>query len=214
MAVNVAGGPAAGRSRLACKATPFLRQPASRKDTSRSVWDVLVFSTPALDQLNQAWGMAAGANGAAMGLSRVPAMAGSIATSPVAGILGKAGLLGHIERLLGTRAFQAIAGVLSKPIFQAAGRIAGRIAPFIGAGFTFFDIRNAYRTQQDPGASDLRKALKWLKAGITAFGTAAGFATLFLAPTGVGAVVAGCLAMGAGFAAMGLDFLISRIAPR
>lgn len=213
MAVGVAPRIAADRLQLGQVRKGPAEAPRSA-DTKRTFWDVLVFSTPALDQLNQAWGMAAGANGAAMNLHKVPGMVGNLASSPAAGILGRAGLLGAIEKAIGTPAFQAIARMLAKPAFQTVGRIAGRVAPFIGAGFTFFDVRSAYRTQQDPDASGLRKGLKWLKAGVTAIGTVAGFATLVLAPTGVGAVAAGAVAMGAGFAAMGLDFLTGKIAPR
>jgi hypothetical protein len=180
----------------------------------RSLWDVLVFSTPALDELHRAWALAGQANGAAMAIPSVPKAAGGLAASRAGGILGRIGLLGTLERVLGSGAFQAVSRFLSRPIIQTAGHIASRVAPFIGAGFAFFDIRRAWRTHHDANASDMRKGLTWLKAGISTVGAGAGLATLVLAPTGAGGAIAGAVALGAGFAAMGLEFLTNKLAPR
>ncbi|MBM3276348.1 MAG: hypothetical protein FJZ00_14435, partial [Candidatus Sericytochromatia bacterium] len=144
----------------------------------------------------------------------VPKAAGGLAASPAGSILGRIGLLGTLEKALGSGAFLAVSRFLSRPLIQTAGRIASRVAPFIGAGFAFFDVRRAWRIHHDPGASGLRKALTWLKAGISTVGAGAGFATLVLAPTGVGAAIAGAVALGAGLAAMGLEFLTNKLAPR
>ncbi|MBM3268784.1 MAG: hypothetical protein FJZ01_14180 [Candidatus Sericytochromatia bacterium] len=190
---------------------PSAPRPAPAPSKRRGLWDVLVYSTPALDQLQQAWALAGGANGAARTAASVPGMVDGLAGVPA---LSRLGVLGLIERVIGSAAFRTVAGFLARPAVQTVGRVAGRVAPFIAAGFAFFDLRTAYRTQNDPQAGDLRKTLKWLKAGLSTVSAGAGFATLALAPTGVGAVVAGAVALVAGLAAMGLDFLTEKIAPK
>lgn len=196
-------------------ATSASKSRRNRKDTKLSWWETLVYATPYLDDVHRGLTVGAQATGATIAATKVPGFPGILADGQkAAGILGRLRILPMVEKVFGSRAFDYVSRVLSSPLFQTVGKIAGRLMPFVGAGFAFFDVRAAYRAVDDPEASSLRKTLKTIKAAISVVGAGAGLATLVLAPTGVGALVAGAVSIGAGLLGLGLDFLTSHIAPR
>lgn len=87
----------------------------------------------------------------------------------------------------------------------------GRIAPVAGVVVAGFDIADAVKTNKDPKASGTEKMLANVKAGLSAVSAGAGVAALALAPTGVGAAVAGGIALGAGLLSMGVDLVLGKM---
>lgn len=87
----------------------------------------------------------------------------------------------------------------------------GRIAPFAGAVVAGFDIYGAVKTVKDPKAGKGEKALAITKSVFSAISGVAGLAALALAPTGVGAAIAGGIALGAGILSTGLDFWLGSV---
>jgi len=81
----------------------------------------------------------------------------------------------------------------------------GRIAPFAGAVVAGFDIYGAVKTANDPKAGQLEKGLAIAKGVFSGISGVAGMAAVFLAPTGIGAAIAGGIALGAGLLSTGAD---------
>lgn len=90
-------------------------------------------------------------------------------------------------------------------VLAPASRFLGRIAPLAGVVVAGFDIHSAVKVNQDPKASTKEKVLANAKAGLSAVAGAAGVAALALAPTGIGAAIAGGIALGAGLLSLGAD---------
>lgn len=86
-----------------------------------------------------------------------------------------------------------------------------RIAPVAGVVIAGFDLRDAVKTSQDPKASGLEKGLAGVKGALSTVSGIAGLATLALAPTGVGAAIAGGIALGAGLLATGVDLWLGNV---
>lgn len=87
----------------------------------------------------------------------------------------------------------------------------GRIAPFAGAVVAGFDIYGAVKTVNDPKASRLEKGLAITKGVFSGISGVAGMAALVLAPTGVGAAIAGGIALGAGLLSTGVDLWLGHV---
>ncbi|HEY9856343.1 MAG TPA: hypothetical protein V6D05_11430 [Stenomitos sp.] len=81
----------------------------------------------------------------------------------------------------------------------------GRIAPIAGVVVGGFDIYGAVKTVNDPKAGQLEKGLAVAKGALSGISAVAGVAALFLAPTGIGAAIAGGVALGAGLLSTGAD---------
>ncbi len=101
---------------------------------------------------------------------------------------------------------QLIQRVVSSPF----GKLLGRAAPGFGVGVAMLDGYDAVRTSRNPRATSTEKNLATTKAVLSGISGTAGVVAVVLAPTGVGAAVAGGIALGAGLAAAGVDFFLSR----
>lgn len=107
---------------------------------------------------------------------------------------------------------QSVAGVLQNHKYIApVMRGLGRIAPFAGAAVAGFDIYGAVKTVNDPKATKGEKGLAISKSVFSTISGVAGLAALALAPTGVGAVIAGGIALGAGVISTGLDIWLGQV---
>lgn len=87
----------------------------------------------------------------------------------------------------------------------------GRIAPLAGAVVAGFDLRGAVKTVRDPRATGLEKGLAVTKGVFSTISGVAGLAALFLAPTGVGAMIAGGIALGAGLLSTVADLWLGHV---
>jgi hypothetical protein len=96
-------------------------------------------------------------------------------------------------------------------VLAPAVRFLGRIAPFAGAAVAGYDIYDATKTNNDPKASKTEKVLANTKAALSSVAGVAGLATLALAPTGVGAAIAGGVALGAGLISLGVDLVLGKV---
>lgn len=122
----------------------------------------------------------------------------------------------HIGRLLTSLARsnmgQTLSNVLQNHKYIApVARGLGRIAPFAGAAIAGFDIYSAVKTVNDPKATKGEKGLAITKSVFSSISGVAGLAALALAPTGVGAVIAGGIALGAGLISTGLDLWLGHV---
>jgi len=106
---------------------------------------------------------------------------------------------------------KAIATALEHNKVAPTARFLGRIAPFAGLAVAGYDIFDATKINRDPKASTTEKALATTKAALSGIAGVAGVATLALAPTGVGAAIAGGVALGAGLLSLGVDLLLGKI---
>jgi hypothetical protein len=209
--------PSLGKDRLGWAWNKFLGPPQGPHPV-RNALEAFVAGSPLLDQARQALGLGAGAVNAGRTVAGVPAIPETLqAGKGAAGILTTLPKIGGFftnlfSKISNSGIFQGIVRILSKGPVQMAGRFLGRIAPFLGVGLAAFDIRDAYRAAVNPNVSGTRKWLLGAKAAASSIAAGAGVATLVLAPTGVGALVAGAVALVAGLAAIGLDFAASRFA--
>lgn len=87
----------------------------------------------------------------------------------------------------------------------------GRIAPFAGAVVAGFDIHGAVKTVNDPKAGGLEKGLAVAKGALSAISGVAGLAALVLAPTGIGAAIAGGIALASGVLSTGVDVWLGHV---
>lgn len=111
-----------------------------------------------------------------------------------------------------SKAGQAIALAFKQnKVLAPAVRFLGRIAPFAGAAVAGYDIYDATKTNNDPKASKTEKVLATTKAALSSVAGVAGLATLALAPTGVGAAIAGGIALGAGLLSLGADLMLGKV---
>lgn len=95
-------------------------------------------------------------------------------------------------------------------VLAPAARFLGRIAPFAGLAVAGYDIYDATKTNRDPKASTTEKVLANTKAALSGIAGVAGVATLLLAPTGIGAAIAGGVALGAGLLSLGVDLFLGK----
>ncbi len=96
-------------------------------------------------------------------------------------------------------------------VLAPATRFLGRIAPFAGVAVAGYDIYSATKVNQDPKASTTEKVLANTKAALSGIAGVAGVATLALAPTGIGAAIAGGIALGAGLLSLGADLWLGKL---
>ncbi len=96
-------------------------------------------------------------------------------------------------------------------VLAPAVRFLGRVAPIAGVAVAAYDINDAVKTSKDPKASTAEKALSTTKAALSGIAGVAGVATLVLAPTGIGAAIAGGIALGAGLLSLGADLVLGRV---
>jgi len=114
-----------------------------------------------------------------------------------------------------SRAGQAIAlAFKNNKVLAPAVRFLGRVAPIAGVAVAAYDINDAAKTAKDPKASTAEKVLSGTKAVLSGIAGAAGVATLALAPTGVGAAIAGGIALGAGLLSLGVDLVLGGVRNR
>lgn len=116
-----------------------------------------------------------------------------------------------LGRLANSRAATAVGRFLSSPTVKPVVKGLGRVAPFAAAAVTGVDIYRTVKDLQDPTASTAKKALSVAKSVTSTVATAAGIAAVFLAPTGVGAAVAGGVSLVAGLLTFGLDTAVDRM---
>ncbi|MNR75288.1 hypothetical protein D3C72_59180 [compost metagenome] len=96
-------------------------------------------------------------------------------------------------------------------VLAPAARFLGRIAPFAGLAVAGYDIYDATKTHKDPKASSTERFLASTKAALSGISGVAGVATLALAPTGIGAAIAGGVALGAGLLSLGVDLFLGKL---
>lgn len=145
---------------------------------------------------------------------RVGSSVDDLRALPVVGkaIQGESRIGSALSWLARSNIGQTVANALKTHRFIApAARFLGRIAPVAGAVIAGFDIRDALKTQKDPKASGLEKGLAATKGVLSTISGVAGLATLALAPTGVGAVIAGGIALGAGLLSTGADLWLGKL---
>lgn len=95
-------------------------------------------------------------------------------------------------------------------VLAPVSRFLGRIAPFAGVAVAGYDIYDATKTHKDPKATTTEKVLASTKAALSGIAGVAGVATLALAPTGIGAAIAGGVALGAGLLSLGVDLFLGK----
>lgn len=179
-----------------------------------SFWEALVYATPFVGSIQPFLMATSQALGATIAATKIPKLPGLVASETTVGkLLAKARLSPVVERVLDSRPFVRVAGVLEGDAPQLAGRVAGRVVPFIGVGFAIYDSRSAYLTDHEAKATALRKDLKIAKAVCSTVAAGAAVATLLLAPTGAGGAIAGGISLGAGLLSAGLGMAINRFAP-
>jgi hypothetical protein len=111
-----------------------------------------------------------------------------------------------------SKAGKAIATAFQQnKVLAPATRFLGRIAPFAGVAVAGYDIYSATKVNQDPKASTTEKVLANTKAALSGIAGVAGMATLALAPTGIGAAIAGGVALGAGLLSLGADLWLGKL---
>lgn len=145
---------------------------------------------------------------------RIGSSVDDLRSLPVVGKLvqGESRIGAGLSWLARSQVGQTISTALQTHRFVAPmARGLGRIAPFAGVVIAGFDIRDALKTQQDPKASGLEKGLAATKGVLSSISGAAGLAALALAPTGVGAAIAGGVALGAGLLSTGADLWLGKL---
>lgn len=111
-----------------------------------------------------------------------------------------------------SKSAKAIATAMKEhKVLAPAARFLGRIAPFAGLAVAGYDVYDATKTQKDPKAGTTEKVLATTKAALSGIAGTAGMATLALAPTGVGAAIAGGIALGAGLLSLGVDLWLGKV---
>lgn len=132
-------------------------------------------------------------------------------------VLGKAVQRGSrfgkvLTAIAESKAGKAIANALkTNKVLAPAVRFLGRVAPFAGLAVAGYDIYDAVRTAKDPKASTAEKALATTKGVLSGIAGTAGVVALALAPTGVGAAIAGGIALGAGLLSLGADLILGQV---
>lgn len=116
-----------------------------------------------------------------------------------------------LGRLASSRAATAVGRFLSSPAVKPVVKGLGRVAPFAAVAVTGVDIYRTVKDVQDPTASTAKKAVSVAKSVTSTIASAAGVAAVFLAPTGVGAAVAGGISLVAGLLTFGLDTAVDRM---
>lgn len=171
-------------------------QPTDEKPTSKAVAEVV--------------GLADGVReGVRMGSS-----VDDLRALPIVGkaVQGESRIGNALSWLARSQVGQTVANALKTHRFIApAARFLGRIAPVAGAVIAGFDIRDALKTQKDPKASGLEKGLAATKGILSTVSAVAGIATLVLAPTGVGAAIAGGIALATGLVSTGADLWLGKL---
>lgn len=133
---------------------------------------------------------------------------------PVVGKLAqRSGRVGALFSFLpASRIGQWLGTVLESHRFIApASRFLGRVAPIAGVVVGGYDVWDATRTQANPKATSLEKGVAIAKAACSSLAGVAGVAALVLAPTGIGAAIAGGISVGAGLLALGADVMLGRL---
>lgn len=166
-------------------------------------------ATPAPKMVADAIGLADGIKEGA----RLATSADEIARLPLIGRAVQNGTrLGKFFTAIAeSKAGKAIAAAFQQnKVLAPATRFLGRIAPVAGLAVAGYDIYDAKRVHQDPKASTTEKVLATTKAALSGLAGAAGVAAVALAPTGVGAAIAGGIALGAGLLSLGADLLLGK----
>lgn len=146
--------------------------------------------------------------------ARIATNADELAQLPGVGrtVQGGSRLGRFFSRIADSRAGQAVSLALKEHrVIAPTARFLGRIAPFAGLAVAGYDLYDADKTNRDPKASTTERALSTTKAVLSSIAGVAGVATLALAPTGVGAAIAGGVAIGAGLLTLGLDLWLGRV---
>ena len=148
-------------------------------------------------------------------LQNIPAVGRAIAAAGKASdgargtdLVGRA--LAESGRLFRWLPSTPVGQVVQRVVTSSAGRAVARIAPGVGVGVAVFDSYDAMRTAQNPRARQTEKNLATAKATLSTISGIAGVTAAVLAPTGVGAGVAGAVALVTGLSAAGIDFFLSR----
>lgn len=148
-------------------------------------------------------------------LGQLPVVGRALAAADRAADVGGALTIGgrlfeQAGKLLRAVPQSGVGQLVQRVVSSPAGKLLGRAAPFLGAGVAVLDGYDAVRTARNPRATATEKNLATTKAVLSGISGTAGVVALALAPTGVGAAVAGGIALGAGLAAVGVDFFLSR----
>ncbi len=146
--------------------------------------------------------------------ARVATSSDEIARLPLIGKAVRGGTrVGRVfSAVADSQAGKAVALALKQhKVLAPAARFLGRVAPFAGVAVAGYDIYDATKTNKDPKASMAEKILANTKATLSGIAGAAGVATLALAPTGVGAAIAGGIALGAGLLSLGADLWLGSL---
>ncbi len=166
--------------------------------------------TPAAKSVADAIGMA---DGVREGV-RIGSNMDELRTLPVLGrvVQGESRIGQLVSSLARSNMGQSLSALLQNHKYIAPlARGLGRIAPFAGAAIAGFDIYSAVKTVNDPKATKGEKGLSIAKSVFSSISGVAGLAALALAPTGVGAVIAGGVALGAGLISTGLDLWLGHV---
>lgn len=145
---------------------------------------------------------------------RIGSSVDELRSLPVLGKLvqaeGRAGSL--LTSLARSHVIQTAADLLQANRFIApVARGLGRIAPLAGAVIAGFDVHGAIKTLDDPKAGRLEKGLAVAKGALSTVSGVAGLAAIALAPTGVGAAIAGGVALAAGLLSTGADLWLGHV---
>ncbi|MEB3187732.1 MAG: hypothetical protein VKP72_09880 [bacterium] len=148
-------------------------------------------------------------------LGQLPVLGRALAAADRAADVGGALTIGgrlfeQVGKLVRTMPNSGVGQMVQRVVSSPAGKLLGRAAPFLGAGVAFLDGYDAVRTVRNPKATSTEKILATTKAVLSGISGTAGVVAVMLAPTGAGAAVAGGIALGAGLAAVGVDFFLSR----
>lgn len=146
--------------------------------------------------------------------TRIATNADELARLPMVGkAVGGGSRIGRFfSRIAQSKAGQAIALAMKEHrLIAPAARFLGRVAPIAGMAVAGYDIYDANKTLKDPKASTTEKVLSSAKATLSGIAGTAGVATLALAPTGVGAAIAGGIAIGAGLLSLGADLWLGKV---
>ncbi|HEY9764795.1 MAG TPA: hypothetical protein V6C82_00435 [Chroococcales cyanobacterium] len=193
---------------------PVMRALTPREELEQKEHDQLAFDKNAADNhiVKQILDGVGTADGVKEGL-KTAAEIGQIAQTPLAArLLSRLPSLSTwLTSVSNSRVVNSLTRFLAMPVVKPALKGLGRVAPIAGVGVAAFDIYSTGKTVQDPKASTAKKAVSITKSVMSSVGAVAGVAALFLAPTGVGAAIAGGIALGAGLIAFGCDFALGRM---
>lgn len=146
--------------------------------------------------------------------ARIATSSDEIARLPVLGraVQGGTRFGRFFSALTDSKVAKALATAMKEhKVLAPAARFLGRIAPFAGLAVAGYDVYDATKTQKDPKASTTEKVLATTKAALSGIAGVAGMATLALAPTGIGAAIAGGIALGAGLLSLGADLWLGKV---